>query len=249
MQHEADASAPTAPEGPGAGASDVPGHAAVAGAATVTAAAPARRRLRLRREAWGFILGSLCFFAGALPFYADWAGAVAVGVTFFVGSLFFTAAGFIQLSLSGRRPPRRGTNTADRFDWLAAAIQFAGTLFFNVSTWQALAAAVRDPTAIGAGWRPDAFGSVAFLISSGLAVVATRDRRHLWDRHARSWNGTWLNLLGSIAFGASAVGAYVSPKTDDFVSLFWANLGTLIGALCFLVAALLSRRSIDATSS
>jgi hypothetical protein len=213
-------------------------------AGTAGAIEPARRRRRLRREAWGFAIGSIFFFVGAVPFYAEWAGAVVVGVTFFMGSLFFTAAGFIQLSLSGRRPPRRGTSTADRYDWWAAAIQFAGTLFFNVSTWQALAAAVRDPTEIGAGWRPDAFGSVAFLISSGLAVVATSDRGNLWDRHARSWHGTWLNLLGSVAFGVSAIGAYISPRTDDFVSLFWANLGTLIGALCFLVAALLSRRSI-----
>ena len=206
---------------------------------------PTDRPRRLRREAWGFSVGSICFALGAIPFYAAWVGAIGVGITFFVGSIFFTLAAFIQLSLSGRRPPRADTNAADRADWWAAAIQFAGTLFFNVSTWQALAAAIRDPSEIGAGWRPDAFGSVAFLISSALAVVATRDRGNLWDHHARSWHGTGLNLLGSIAFGVSAVGAYVSPRTDDFVSLFWANLGTMIGALCFLVAALLSRRSID----
>jgi hypothetical protein len=204
------------------------------------------RRRRLRREAWGFAVGSLCFLVGAVPFYAQWAGAVGVGVTFFVGSIFFTAAAFIQLSLSGRHPPRKDTNRADRWDWWAAAIQFAGTLFFNISTAAALAAAIADPTRLGAGWRPDAFGSIAFLVSSALAVVATKDRGSLWDTDARSWHGTWLNLLGSIAFGVSAVGAYVLPDTGTLVSMFWANLGTLIGALCFLVAALLSRRSIDA---
>lgn len=203
------------------------------------------RRLRLRREAWGFAVGSIFFLVGAVPFYADWAGAVVVGVTFFVGSIFFTAAAFIQLSLSGRHPPRRDSNRADRWDWWAAAIQFAGTLCFNVSTGVALAAAVADPTRLGAGWRPDAFGSVAFLISSAFAVVATKDRGVLWDTDARTWHGTWLNLLGSIAFGISAVGAYVVPETGSLVSMFWANLGTLIGALCFLVGALLSRRSID----
>ena len=203
------------------------------------------RRRRLRREAWGFAVGSVCFALGAIPFYAEWAGAVGVGVTFFVGSIFFTAAGFIQLSLSGRRPPRKGTNPADRADWWAAAIQFAGTLFFNVSTFAALLAAIADPTRLGAGWRPDAWGSIAFLVSSVLAVVATKDRGRLWDTDARTWHGTWLNLLGSIAFGVSAVGAYVVPETGTLVSMFWANLGTLIGALCFLVAALLSRRSID----
>jgi hypothetical protein len=204
------------------------------------------RRRRLRREAWGFAVGSLCFAVGAVPFYAEWAGPVMVGITFFAGSIFFTAAAFIQLSLSGRRPPRKETNRADRADWWAALIQFIGTLFFNVSTGAALIAAIADPTRLGAGWRPDAFGSVAFLVSSALAVVATKDRGKLWDRDARTWHGTWLNLLGSIAFGVSAVGAYVSPETGTLVSMFWANLGTFLGAICFFVAALLSRRTIDA---
>ena len=205
-----------------------------------------RRRRRLRREAWGFAIGSSFFLVGAVPFYADWAGAVGTGVTFFIGSIFFTAAGFIQLSLSGRRPPRKETNPADRADWWAAAIQFVGTLFFNVSTGAALLAAIADPSLVGAGWRPDAFGSVAFLVSSVLAVVATKDRGSLWDRDARSWHGTWLNLVGSVAFGASAIGAYVEPQTGSLVSALWANLGTFLGAICFLVAALLSRRTIDA---
>ena len=74
--------------------------------------------------------------------------------------------------------------------------------------------------------------------------MATRDRHTLWDLHARTWHGTWLNLLGSVFFGISAVGAYVIPDSGDLVSLFWANVGTFLGALCFLTAALLSRRSI-----
>ncbi|MGW9631302.1 hypothetical protein ACWGST_11405 [Agromyces sp. NPDC055520] len=204
-----------------------------------------RRPLRLRREAWGFAIGSLCFMAGALPWYADWVGPVLVGVTFFVGSLFFTGAGFIQLSLSGRRPPREHTNLADRADWWSAAVQFAGTLAFNVSTGVALAAAIARPEATGAGWRPDAIGSIAFLVSSVLAVVATRHRLALWDAHARTWHGTWLGMIGSIAFAASAVGAYVSPETGDLVSQFWANFGTLSGALCFFFAAVLSRRPLE----
>ncbi|WP_251151915.1 YrhK family protein [Cellulosimicrobium sp. Marseille-Q4280] len=215
------------------------------GTAGVTPAGPGVSR-RLRREAWGFAVGSLCFLVGALPPYADAVGAVAVGVTFFVGSLFFTAAAFVQLSLSGRRPPRGGTHPADRWDWWAAAVQLVGTLCFNVSTAVALAAAVADPALLGAGWKPDAYGSVAFLVSSSFAVVATRDRGHLWDRDARTWHGTWLNLVGSVAFGASAVGAYVSPTTGEYVSSWWDDAGTLVGAVCFLVAALLSRRSVGA---
>ncbi|MFF2495550.1 hypothetical protein [Agromyces sp. NPDC058064] len=199
---------------------------------------------RLRREAWGFALGSICFFVGPLPAYAAWAGAVGVGVTFFIGSLLFTTAGFIQLSLSGRRPPRKGTNAADRADWFAAAVQFLGTLFFNVSTGQALVSAIQAPDAVGVGWRPDAFGSIAFLVSSALAVVATKDRGQLWDRDARTWHGTGLNLLGSIAFGISAIGAYPVNGSGELLSELWANLGTVIGAFCFFTAAVLSRRSV-----
>lgn len=199
---------------------------------------------RLRREAWGFAVGSACFFVGALPWYVEWLGVVAANLTFFIGSIFFTLAGFIQLSLSGRKTPHARMNRADRADWWAAAIQFAGTLLFNISTGAALAAAIARPDAVGVGWRPDAWGSIAFLVSSTLAVVATKDRGRLWDPDARTWHGTWLNLAGSVAFGASAVGAYVIPETGDFVSEFWANLGTALGAVCFFVAALLSRRTI-----
>ena len=211
-----------------------------------TSRSAASPRRRLRREAWGFAVGSLCFLVGALPPYADAVGAVVVGVTFVVGAVFFTAAAFVQLSLSGRRPPRAGTHPADRWDWWAAAVQLVGTLCFNVSTTAALVAAVEDPTLLGAGWKPDAYGSVAFLVSSAFAVVATRDRGHLWDTDARTWHGTWLNLLGSVAFGASAVGAYVAPSTGEYVSTWWDDAGTLVGAVCFLVAALLSWRSADA---
>ncbi|WP_394553635.1 hypothetical protein ACDF64_04460 [Agromyces sp. MMS24-JH15] len=211
----------------------------------MTPAAADTRPRRLRKEAWGFAVGSLCFLVGALPPYAALVGAVWTNTTFVVGSVCFTAAAFIQLSLSGRRFPHARMNRADRTDWWAAAIQFAGTLCFNVSTGVALAAAIARPDAVGAGWVPDAVGSVAFLVSSTLAVVATKDRGRLWDPDARTWHGTWLNLAGSVAFGVSAVAAYVIPATGDLVSVAWANLGTALGAICFLVAALLSRRTIS----
>lgn len=204
----------------------------------------AERAIRLRREAWGFAIGSLFFAIGAVPFYQQAVGSIVTNLTFFVGALFFTGAALIQLALSGRRPPRRGANKPDRYDWWAAAVQFVGTLLFNASTTAALVVAINEDARIGSGWRPDALGSVAFLVASALAVVATVDRERLWDPRARTWHGTWLNLIGSVFFGLSAIGAYTIPDTGDLVSLFWANLGTFLGAVCFLVAAVLSRRSI-----
>ncbi|MFT2815576.1 hypothetical protein [Leifsonia sp. A12D58] len=203
-----------------------------------------QRTIRLRREAWGFAIGSVCFLIGAVPFYALAVGTPIDDVTFFIGALFFTAAAFIQLSLSGRRPPHHAMNRPDAFDWWGAAVQFLGTLFFNVSTTEALITAVNSESQVNSGWRPDAFGSVCFLVASVFAVVATTERDRLWDPRARTWRCTWLNLLGSVFFGISAIGAFVIPETDDLVSLFWANLGTFLGAACFLTAALMSRRSV-----
>jgi len=204
------------------------------------------RGVRLRREAWGFAIGSIFFALGAVPFYADAVGEIITNLTFFVGAIFFTLAALIQLVLSGRRPPRQGSNRADRSDWWAAAVQFIGTLFFNLSTTAALITAIDTDARVGSGWRPDAWGSICFLIASALAVVATTERDRLWDPKARVWRCTWLNMAGSVFFGISAIGAFVIPSTSDLVSQLWANLGTFLGALCFLAAALLSRRDIPA---
>src|SRR5690606_18829371 len=125
---------PHARPGPALGLPPLTRVDAGTGAVPGTSRSAASPRRRLRREAWGFAVGSLCFLVGALPPYADAVGAVVVGATFVVGAVFFTAAAFAQLSLSGRRPPRAGTHPADRWDWWAAAVQLVGTLCFNVST-------------------------------------------------------------------------------------------------------------------
>ena len=195
------------------------------------------RLLRLRRESIGFAIGSALFGLGACPGYLTLVGEDWTNATFFVGSVFFTLAAFIQLRLSGRW--RRGAwkSREDWDDWWSAAIQFIGTLFFNLSTFSALAESI-GATA-GRVWLPDAYGSVMFLVSGVLAVSATRHAGHLWDPDVRSWWSTWLNLAGAVAFGVSAAAAYVSPLTGEPISIEWRNLGTFIGALCFLVAALL----------
>lgn len=189
------------------------------------------------------MIGSACFALGVVPAYAAAVGPVWDAATFFLGSLFFTAAGFIQLALSGRRPPRNAWRGADAADWWSAAIQFVGTLLFNLSTVTVLIVAATSPAHEFSGWRPDAWGSIAFLISSSFALVAANRRHELWDPLARTLHGTVLNMLGSIAFGISAVGAYVDPSSGDLRNLAWANVGTFVGAVCFFLAAILARRA------
>lgn len=46
-------------------------------------------------------------------------------------------------------------------------------------------------------------------------------------------------MVGSIAFGVSAIASYVVPTTGELASLRLTNLGTFVGAICFLVGAFL----------
>nr|WP_296771207.1 YrhK family protein [Rhodococcus sp. (in: high G+C Gram-positive bacteria)] len=195
----------------------------------------------MAREAWGFVIGSLLFGIAAVPGYAEWVGVDADNITYFVGSLFFTGAGFIALRLSGRPVPSTESENVEHFDWWAALVQFVGTLLFNASTGIAMVSGLTALQSDKWVWRPDVFGSFAFLVASGLAVVATTETDKLWDPEARNWRSTWLNMVGSIAFGISAVGAFVRPATGELANAALANLGTFVGAVCFLVAALLMR--------
>lgn len=197
------------------------------------------RILRLRRESTGFAIGSLLFAIGACPGYIGLVGETATNITFFAGSIFFTAAGFIQFRLTGRWRHGAWKSKVDWDDWWSAGVQFLGTLFFNVSTFAALFFDAGGAQYQERVWRPDALGSIAFLVSASLAIAATTHSDSLWDPDARNWWSTWLNFAGAVLFGASAIAAWVSPGTGSPLSAEWVNLGTFGGAICFLVAALL----------
>ena len=55
----------------------------------------------------------------------------------------------------------------------------------------------------------------------------------------RSWRITALNLVGSVAFGVSAVASFVVPTTGLPRNIMLVNLGTFVGALCFFAGAVL----------
>jgi hypothetical protein len=194
-----------------------------------------------------FAVGSLLFALGAVPGYASAVGASWDAVTFFIGSLFFTAAGFLtyreavdagpQTTATARR--RLFVFQPGRIDWWATAVQLAGTVFFNVSTGVAMVSDLSAQTAHRHVWRPDAFGSVCFLVASALAWFEACHGWAAWRPRSWSWWITLLNLAGSVAFGVSAVAGYISPSTGQLHNAELTNLGTFIGALCFLAGALL----------
>jgi hypothetical protein len=195
--------------------------------------------MTLRRAmALFFAVGSACFLVGPFPGYVQLVGESADGVTFLVGSILFTAGGALQSRLAwGERRVRGGGRAA----WWSAVVQSAGTLFFNVTTYQAMHVAVTSSEYDTLVWRPDWRGSVCFLVSGAIAYAASPRRGRRGWRPARGGEGWWqpaVNLLGCVFFGVSAVAGYVVPSTGSVLDLAAANWNTSLGAACFLACAL-----------
>ena len=192
------------------------------------------------RETWWigvlFAVGSLCFALGAAPRYVNLVGVTADGITFFVGSIFFTSAASLQYR---QATGRWRAWQPDNLDWLAGTVQLAGTLFFNVSTFAAMDDQLTASEIDRRVWTPDARGSLCFLVSSGLAWLAVNHRLWRWRPRRRDWLIAALNLVGSVAFGVSAVASYVVTDTAQVRNADLMNIGTFVGALAFLAGALL----------
>ena len=198
----------------------------------------------------GFAVGSVCFALASIA--SQWASAPrpAIGVTFFVGSLFFTAAAYLQywqavnvehgpMTGSVRRRLRPVSWEPHRIDWLASLVQFAGTIFFNVSTFEGMQRGFTSHQTNLRVWAPDVFRSICFLVASELALAEVCGRWLCIRGRSLSWRIVALNMLGSVSFGISAVTAVIEPSTDEPLSAAIANATTTFGALCFLAGALM----------
>jgi hypothetical protein len=195
-----------------------------------------------------FAVGSALFAVGSVPGYVTAVGARWDAVTYFIGSLFFTSAAFLTYREAVDAAPGALDNPVRRrffvyqprrIDWWATAVQLAGTLYFNVSTGVATKTDLVAQAAHQHVWRPDAIGSVCFLVASALAWYEVCHGWAAWRPRSWSWWITLVNLLGSVAFGVSAVAGYISPVTGSLRNAERANLGTLVGAVCFLIGAVL----------
>jgi hypothetical protein len=206
-----------------------------------------------------FMIGASCFaiasWAGLMP---RWFGSFAanpfeVNLVFFTGSLFFTSAAYLQLlaavnadrisAIADRRIPQARFRwfawRPGEIGWTSAFTQFIGTLLFNLNTFDALIPGLdwlQEDLII---WGPDAVGSICFLMASALALVEYNHGRRDWRTRDVSWWIVSINMLGSVAFGISAVYAIVLPGTGDVLDVWGVNAWTLLGAICFLIGAYL----------
>jgi hypothetical protein len=204
----------------------------VIGHALLRAAGPGALAGWDRPIAAGFAIGSLCFFVGPFPGVLQLVGAGADVTIFFVGSLFFTFAAGLELRQATlRRGARFGTDAT----WWSAAIQFVGTLLFNVDTFDAMQTGLSTQQEDRLIWTPDLVGSACFLVSGALAYRVARGS----GERDRTWRMAAVNLAGCVLFGVSAVASYIVPATGSMLDLAAANWGTALGAACFFGGALL----------
>lgn len=204
-----------------------------------------------------FALGSLLFALGSIfslvPSLANrWSlDATAVNSIFFMGSIPFTMAAYLQLFQAqntatfppqGRRKSRQIVWFAwspHEIGWLSCALQFLGTLLFNVNTFDAVLPGLKWFQQDLSIWIPDLFGSILFLASGYLAFMETCHAHWKWEPNNLSWWVTFVNLLGCVGFMISALFAFVPPKAPSFEVVTISLIFTLIGAICFLLGSLL----------
>lgn len=197
-----------------------------------------------------FAIGATLFAVGAAPDYSAAVGRKPDLITFFVGSIFFTTAAllqFVESMFSPKLRRDRGEGEVRRlaallprdYAWWASLVQLAGTIYFNYSTLHAIRTTLSGVQADKLVWKPDAIGSVCFLVASLLCWFELGRPWQWWRPRSITWWIVALNIAGSVGFGLSSLASYVVPATGNPVDRSLVNLGTFVGAVCFLVAAVL----------
>jgi hypothetical protein len=169
-----------------------------------------------------FMIGSFAFAAGALLCFDLSLPTIVPGVIFFLGSLFFTSAAYFQFleainvpetsvrALAGRTARARYFAwEPERIDWWSTITQLVGTLYFNISTFNAMRMHVSPLKSDRLVWSPDFMGSILFLVSSWLASGEVASALSGPRLQSLSWWVVLSNLLGSIAFGVSAITSFM----------------------------------------
>jgi len=213
-----------------------------------------------RRLSWWiavlFLLGSALFVLGA--YLGNWPPSHGVWLRhpgtingiFFVGSLYFTVAAYLQFleAVNGDVADvgQPGMRRWHWFGWkphnlgyIAAAVQLAGTVLFNVNTADSMISGLSVAQTDALVWAPNIVGCVCFLVASLSAYVEYGHGRLAIAARDISWWIVTVNLIGSVLFMVSALFSFDGPEPSSAKALWLANLYTLLGAVCFLVASYL----------
>lgn len=210
-----------------------------------------------RRIGLLFAVGSLLFMLGGIfslePGLAEGFSLQtgALNAIFFAGSIPFTTAAYLQLfqaanaSPVGSRQPSPGAPRVwfgwrpGDINWLGCALQFVGTLMFNINTYDAMLPQLSWQQQNLAIWAPDMVGSALFLASAFLAYAECWRSPGPWQPRKLAWWICIINLLGCIAFMLSAVLVFMPEAGQAAGALSMSLLATVMGAAAFLTGGLL----------
>jgi hypothetical protein len=123
--------------------------------------------------------------------------------------------------------------------WVSCALQFVGTLLFNLNTFDGMLPGLNWFQQDLLIWGPDVLGSVLFLASGHLALLEVCHSHWVWKPHSLSWWVTFTNWMGCLAFMVSAVFAFARPHPLVVDAATISVTFTLVGAIGFLVGSLL----------
>lgn len=195
-----------------------------------------------------FMTGAFLFALGSFPLYSQLVDGRIVGITFVIGSLFFTSAGYSQFLQVINEPDEDGEPSESfrfwawqpaRVLWWATFVQLVGTLLFNISTIDAMADSLTVEESNRLVWAPDFLGSISFLIASQLGWMAFCHRLWCVRREDPDWWGALLNYIGSIFFMLAAIASLTLETTGEALNITIVNTATFAGAVCFFVGAYL----------
>lgn len=173
-----------------------------------------------------------------------------INALFFAGSIPFTTAAYLQLVQAANAPtwehPATGKKSFNWFGWrprdigwLSCVLQFAGTLLFNINTFDGMRTDLTWLEIDLFVWVPNLTGSLLFLSSGYLAFVEVCHRHLAWLPKSLNWWITLLNLAGCVAFMIAAIYSFIPTAGDVLTNTNIAIAFTLAGALGFLSGSLL----------
>jgi hypothetical protein len=212
--------------------------------------APSALRRANQVAAGAFLVGGSLFAIGALLAQADIGGPRLAAVVYMVGGVFFSTGGYASVLLAINAPHRRRDGSWARapwrwwarepsnYDYLAAAVLFAGTIVFGINLVDSLLGSLTPTQEDRLVWNPDVIGCLLFLISGFLAMV---DISGSWWRLRGEGLGWWIvfvNQVGSVLFMVSGIASFVRAD-GDMIAVGIANWGTFGGALCFAIAGVM----------
>lgn len=201
-----------------------------------------------------FAVGAFCFaLGGALSLWHGLAralGVTDVNLVFFVGSIPFTTAAYLQLFQAANMPPSHPDAATERRrvrvfgwfpthpGWLSCALQFPGTVLFNFNTFGAMIPGLGWWGSELAVWVPNVIGSILFLASGWLAWIETCHAHFAWRPGRIPWQIAFWNLMGCVNFMLAAVFAVVLFSGEVWMPVA-ATLFTMLGGICFFVGSVL----------